>query len=235
MTARFRDFSILLPALLLAGCQSTLAPVVPAGSDAYEAIAASGEKLDASYALQPGDEVSIAVYGEKELSQERAAVDGAGNLNLPLIGQISASGRTVFELSAAIEDAYRRQFIRDPRVTVSLLKATGGMVTVEGEVKNPDVYPIRPGYTLLSAIALAGSPLSTARMDHVIIFRTTPEGRIGGRFDLKAIRSGQVDDPRVRDGDVVVVGFSRKAGLYQDLLKLTPLLNTFVLLDNGRN
>jgi polysaccharide biosynthesis/export protein len=235
LTACLRTLTCVLLASLLAGCQSTLKPAVPVGQAAYDAILPPGQSLDVTYALSPGDEVSIAVYGEKELSQERAAVDGAGNLNLPLIGQITANGLTVSEVSAAIEDAYRRQFIRDPRVTVSLLKASGGMVTVEGEVKDPDVYPVRPGYTLLSAMALAGSPLPTARVDHVIIFRKLREGRAGGRFDLKAIRSGKVDDPPIRDGDVIVVGFSRKAGLYQDLLKLTPLLNTFVLLDNGRN
>lgn len=235
LTACFRDISLALSALFLAACQSTIDPVVPAGSAAYEAIAPAGERPVSAYALAPGDEVSISVFGEKELSHERAMLDMAGNLNLPLIGQVAASGRSVFELGAAIEDAYRRQFIRDPRVTVGLLKASGGVVTVEGEVKSPDIYPIRPGYTLLSAMALAGSPLPTARVDHVIIYRQVSGARMGGRFDLKAIRSGQVDDPQIRDGDIVVVGFSRKAGLYQDLLKLTPLLNTFVLLDNGRN
>ncbi len=235
MTACLRISAFLLMAVSVTACQSTLDPAVPAGAAAYDAIAPAGDAPAAAYSLAPGDEVAIGVFGEKDLSQERAVIDAAGQLNLPLIGPVAASGKSTNELGAAIEMAYRARFIRDPHVTVSLLRATGGLVTVEGEVKKPDIYPIRPGYTLLSAMALAGSPLPTARVDHVIIFRTIDGQRMGGRFDLKAIRSGQVDDPLVRDRDVVVVGFSRKAGIYQDLLKLTPLLNTFVLLDNNNN
>lgn len=223
---------LLLPVMAaLAACQSTLDPVVPAGDAAYTAIATPQDMIPQTYALKPGDSVSVTVYGETELSQPNLLIDDTGHLNLPLIGQVQATGRNTTELSADIAAAYRRGFVHDPRVTVSLLEATGGMVAVEGEVKIPGIYPIRPGYTLLSAMALAGSPLPTARVDHVLIYRQIDGQRMGGQFDIKAIRDGAVDDPMLRDGDVVVVGFSRRAGMYQDLLKLTPLLNTFVLLE----
>lgn len=220
-------------AIGLSGCQSVIEPVVPAGAAAYESITPPRDQLQRAYTLSPGDEVGVAVYGEKELSLDRIEIDDTGHLNLPLVGQIAVAGKTPMEATTLIEDAYRRDFVRDPRVNVSLIKGAGGMVTVEGEVKAPNVYPIRPGYTLLSAMALAGSPLPTARADHVLIFRNIGEQHMGGRFDLKGIRSGQVEDPLVRDGDVIVVGFSRKAGLYQDLIKLAPLLNVFVLLDRN--
>lgn len=177
----------------------------------------------------------MTVYGEKELELPKVQIDESGNVSLPLIGQVAAAGRTIAELSGDIQSAYANRYVRDPRVTVSLLNASSGMVAVEGEVKTPGVYAIRPGYTLLSSMALAGSPLSTARIDHVLIFWKINGQRMGGRFDLKAIRSGKVDDPPVMNGDVVVVGFSRKAGLYQDFLKLTPLLNTFVVFGNNGN
>ena len=230
MIAKLR-IALLLPAVALAACQSTLDPVVPAGQAAYEAIAVPDEAEGAAYALRPGDAIGVLVYGEPELTQQRLLIDETGHFNLPLIGQIRALGRTTAQLSEDIAAAYRAGFVRDPRITVSLLEATGGAVAVEGEVKAPGIYPIRPGHTLLAAMALAGSPLPTGRVDHVLIYRKVDGQRMGGRFDIKAIRDGAVDDPLLRDGDVVVVGFSRRVGIYQDLLKLTPLLNTFVLLE----
>ena len=229
--------SVVLSACIagLSACQPTLDPVVPANEAAYEAVAVPEAEASRAYALYPGDEVSVTVYGEEDLSLEKTMVDAGGNLNLPLIGELSAAGKTIPELNQAVESAYRARYIKDPRVTISLTKATGGFVTVEGEVKDPDVYAIKPGYTLLSAMALAGSPLPTGKVDHVLIFRQIEGQRMGGRFDLKAIRSGRADDPLLRQGDVIVVGYSRKQGLYQDFLKAAPLFNVFVQLADGGN
>jgi polysaccharide biosynthesis/export protein len=235
VTAKLRTLIAFGFALALAGCQSTLDPVVPANGAAYQAIALPQDLQDRAYVLKAGDLVGMSVYGEDDLALDKVQIDQSGKLTVPLIGQVDAAGRTVDELGKDIERAYAARFVRNPKVTVSLLESKSGMVAVEGEVKTPGVYPVRPGYTLLTSMALAGSPVPTARVDHVLIFRRINGQRMGGRFDLKAIRSGKVEDPAIIDGDVVVVGFSRRQGLYLDILKLAPLLNTFVLLDSSGN
>jgi polysaccharide biosynthesis/export protein len=100
-------------------------------------------------------------------------------------------------------------------------------VAVEGEVKLPGVYKVSPSDTLLSAIARAQSPTNVAKLDEVIVFRTVNGRRMGARFDLNQIRSGQAADPQILGGDVIVVGFSSLKGVYRDILQAAPLLNVF--------
>ena len=103
-------------------------------------------------------------------------------------------------------------------------------------MKDAGVYEIQPGYTLLSALALAGSPTLEAKLDEVLVFRTVDGQRMGGRFDLTEVRAGRMADPQLIAGDVIVVGYSRSQGLYQDLLRVAPsVLGTFVALADNNN
>jgi len=100
-------------------------------------------------------------------------------------------------------------------------------IAVEGEVTRPGVYEIAPGASLLTAMALAQSPTDTAKLNEVLVFRTIAGQRTGARFDLAEIRAGRVPDPQLKPGDMVVVGFSQLRGVYQDVLKASPLFNIF--------
>ena len=213
-------------AVIAGACQPTLDPVVPAGDAAYAAIAAPAAPSGA-YPLGPGDVVSISVFQEPDLSQENARIDPAGNIALPLIGTIAAAGLDPQELAIRIEAAYGARYLRNPRVSVRLDEAARRTLAVEGEVELPGVFEVQPGYTLLTALALARSPTNTAELDEVVIFRTVDGQRTGGLFDVTAIRSGKAPDPQVLPGDVVVVGFSALRGGYRDILQAAPLFNVF--------
>ncbi len=91
----------------------------------------------------------------------------------------------------------------------------------------PGVYAIGPGETLLTVIARAQSPTKVAKLDEIVVFRMAEGTRLGARFDLKAIRTGQAPDPEIRGGDIVVVGYSSLKGIYRDILQAAPLLNVF--------
>ena len=214
--------------LLLAACQQTVAPVAPAGEAAYAAIAtapayAPGE----SYRLQPGDVIRVSVFGEPELTQDRVMVDQAGNIALPLIGQVVAGDVGLPELDARIEAAYGARYLRDPQVSVALVEGQEQTVSVEGEVEQPGRYPYRMGDTLLVAMSQARSPTEVAKLDEVLVFRTVNGQRMAGQFDLAAIRAGASPDPQLMPGDVVVVGYSSVRGTYRDVLRAAPLLGIF--------
>lgn len=236
MTRFFRPCAVIVALALLCGCQPTLDPVVPAGDAAYSAISATTVPADAeAYLLQAGDQLSITVFREPDLSAEKVAVDNSGNVQLPLIGSIVVAGRSATNLGQDIERAYASRFVRDPHVTVSVVEAAPRIVSVEGEVTQPGAFEMKPGSTLLSALAMARSPKRTAKLDEIIVFRTLNGQRLGGRFDLQAIRSGSAPDPLVLDGDVVVVGFSQVQGIYEDILRAAPLLNSFIVLSDNNN
>ena len=221
-------------AAALGACQPTLEPVVPAGAAAYETMAVVRTQ-PVEYLLQPGDTISVLVFQEPDLTQEKMRIDRSGNLYLPLIGTVKAAGESPSDLARQIQHSYGMRYLRNPSVSVRLDETMRQTVSVEGEVALPGVYEIQPGQTLLSALAMARSPTQTAKLDQILIFRQIDGQRAGARFDLVAIRSGQADDPELLPGDVIVVGFSSLRGVYRDILQAAPLFNVFTVLGDGRN
>ena len=220
--------AMLAACLAAAACQTPLDPVVPDGQAGYDAVVIDPQTaLPQRYTLAPGDVLSVAVFGEADLSVERIAVDNAGVVTLPLIGDVRAVGRSASELGAAIEAAYATNYLRDPRVSVAVLEARDRTIAVEGEVEQPGVFSYAEGQTLLSALALARSPTDTAKLDEVMIFRTVDGERTAGRFDLRAIRGGRMPDVALVPGDVVVVGYSSVRGAWQDVLRAVPVFGIF--------
>lgn len=215
-------------AALVAACQPPLDPVVPAGEAGYAAVAVpEGAGLPTRYELGAGDVISVRVYEEEDLSLEEIAVDNAGVISLPLIGDVRAAGSTASELASAIEAAYASRYLRDPRVSVAIKQARVRTIAVEGEVEQPGVFPYSEGQTLLTALALARSPTETAELDEIMIFRTVGGERAAGRFDLQAIRGGRMPDVALLPGDVIVVGYSSLRGAYLDALRALPVLGIF--------
>lgn len=213
--------------LALAACQPTLNTDLPTASAAYEAIGGAEAPPVGPYVLRAGDRVSVTIYQEEDLSQEDIFVDESGMLTLPLIGQVEAAGRTPAELSAVIEQAYGSRFLRAPQATVVLRAVRPRTFTVEGQVNKPGVFEFEPGYTLLSAMALSGSPANDAKLDEVLVFRSIDGRRAGARFDLVEIRAGRLDDPQILPGDKIVVGYSALRGVWRDILTASPLLAAF--------
>ncbi|MEO6386803.1 MAG: polysaccharide biosynthesis/export family protein [Croceibacterium sp.] len=223
-------------ALALAGCQPALHSDLPVGPAAYESIGASQVPAPAgAYLLRAGDKLSVDVFQEKDLSKDELQVDEAGMITLPLIGELQAAGLSSTQLSREIEQAYGRRYLRNPQATVVLKLARPRTVSVEGQVQRPGVYEIQPGYSLLSAMALAGSPSVDAKLNEVLVFRTIDGTRMGGRFDLTEVRAGRMPDPQLVPGDIVVVGFSSIRGIYRDILQAAPLFGAFVTLGTSGN
>jgi len=229
MTISWRGAGFLAFSLCaVTACQPELHSQLPRGGGAYSAVAVSqSDTVNALTLLQPRDQINVNVFQEKDLTTEDAVIDQAGNVSLPLIGQVHAAGLSLAELSSRIEQAYGQTYLKDPHVNVVLVKGAPRVVSVEGQVKSPGVFEVQQGYTLLSALAMAGSPIETAKEDEVLIFRERDGQRVGGRFNLTDIRAGRSPDPLVLPGDVIVVGYSRVRGLYLDFLKTAPIIGAF--------
>lgn len=231
LLSKFPQVKVLLAWLALgslAACQPSHNASLPAGPDAYAMFPPAGAMVStAPYTILAGDAISVQVFQEPELSVDKVSVDDSGNIQLPLIGELRAAGRTAVEISDAITMRLGERFLREPRVVVSVVQRTERYVTVEGEVREPGVYEIDRNYTLLSALARARSPTQTARIDQVVIFRLVDGQRMGALFDLDRIREGRDPDPQIVGGDTVVVGFSALRGGYRDFLQAAPILNLF--------
>jgi polysaccharide export outer membrane protein len=220
-----RSVVLLVAAAGVSACVGGPASPLPSGAEGYELLESHAVRPEPGpYRLRAGDVVSVAVFGEEELSSRAVTLDERGNVLLPLIGELAAAGRSAAELRDDIAAAYGARYLRDPVVTVAVEEARSQLVTVEGQVEQPGAFPYAEGQTLLSALALARSPTELAALSDVAVFRTVEGRRFGGRFDVRAIRAGAMPDLALQPGDLVVVGLSSQRAALRELLRNLPLV-----------
>lgn len=144
-----------------------VAAVAPAMAVAPRAVMSSGP-VDNNYRLGSGDKMKITVYGEDDLSGE-FLVDGSGQVQFPLLGQVNAAGLTVHEFVAELTQQLGAKYLRDPRVSVEIENYRPFYIM--GEVNKPGEYPFENGLNVLGAIALAGGYTYRADDNDVYIRR----------------------------------------------------------------
>lgn len=182
------------------------------------------------YIVGPFDKLSINVFGVDALTRESVQVDAGGQLSFPLIGQVNVLGKTPEEVARIIADGLRNRFVRDPQVTVNLVDTVSRVITVDGEVNAPGLYPVVGKMTLVRAIATAKGVSEFAKLSDVIVFRSVGGQRMAGAYNLKAIRRGVYGDPEIFAGDVIVVGDSPSRRFLHNLFQAAPLLSTPLLI-----
>lgn len=173
--------------------------------------------------IGPLDTIQVDVFNVPELNREMQ-VDASGRIAMPLAGTIDARGRTAEELAKAIETALRARYVRNPEVTVNIKSSVSQVVTIDGQVVEPGLYPVTNQMTLMRVIASAKGLSEFARQDDVVILRTVGNQRMAGLYNVAAIRRGAYDDPPVFANDVIVVGDSPQRRLFRDFVSLSPLL-----------
>jgi polysaccharide export outer membrane protein len=177
------------------------------------------------YRIGPFDKLGVSVFGVPELSQT-VQVDASGRISLPLVGAIDASGKTPDELAGEIAAALGGRFVRNPQVSVNLEETVSQVVTIDGQVREPGLYPVVGRMTLMRAVATAKGTTEFARLQDVVVFRTVGQRDMVALYNLQAIRRGLYPDPEVFANDVVVVGDSPARRLFQTVLQAAPLLVT---------
>lgn len=173
--------------------------------------------------IGPLDTIQVDVFNVPDLSRE-VQVDASGRISMPLAGTIDARGKTSAELAQAIETALRTRYVRDPEVTVNIKSSVSQVVTIDGQVVEPGLYPVTNQMTLLRAIASAKGMTEYARQDDVVILRTVDSRKMAALYNVADIRRGAYDDPPIYANDVIVVGDSPQRRLFRDFVSLSPLL-----------
>jgi protein involved in polysaccharide export with SLBB domain len=162
--------------ILLSGCVTNATPVPVAMLDQTGTIAAGVD----SPRLLAGEKIRVTVYGEASLSGDYP-IDASGFVSLPLAGAVKAEGLTRSELEGQLAVSLRNQYLRNPKVTVSVVEYLPFYII--GEIQRPGVYPYNSGLNILRAIAVAGGTTYRANKSTVEIqhsgeseMRTYPMG-----------------------------------------------------------
>ncbi|WP_200909859.1 MULTISPECIES: polysaccharide biosynthesis/export family protein [unclassified Sphingomonas] len=176
------------------------------------------------FVLGPLDQISVEVYGLPEFSRT-VQVDASGQIALPLVGSIQAAGKAPAQVAAEYAASLRRQYIRDPRVTVNLTDTVSQTVSVGGAVGAPGIYPVTARMTLLRAIARAEGVSEFGREKEVVVYRRVNNRDMAALYDLRAIRQGMYPDPEIYANDVIEIGESRGRRIFRDVITAAPLLS----------
>ncbi len=152
--------------------------------------------LDAPYRLASGDRVRVIVFGQENLTNS-FAVDGAGNIDMPLIRVVKAEGQTAEQLARNIESRLRGGYLREPKVSVEVEAFRPFFVL--GEVNTSGQYPFVDGMTVQNAIAIAGGFGPRGYQGTVDLTRTLDERPITANVPLTfALRPGDTITVRER-------------------------------------
>jgi polysaccharide export outer membrane protein len=198
---------------------------LPREAEMFTAAATPG---NTAYKIGPQDVIEIVVFKVPELARAVQVADN-GKVNLPLVGDVMAAGKTSQELERDLVKIYGAKYLQSPQITVSVREYNSQRVTIEGSVKKPGVYPVRGKASLLQFIAMAEG-LDPNADSTVVVFRTAGERKSAAKFDLAAIRNGSATDPAIMSGDVIVASNSAIKETFNNILKALPLAGVFAML-----
>lgn len=159
-----------------------------------------------AYILGPGDTIDVMVVGEHELSQT-LTIKPDGSIDLALVGEVAAAGRTTTQLAAELKARYSKYLIA-PSITVSVHTFRVDYISILGQVNRPGEYPIRPGEGILELLASAGGPTSSADLTKATIIRGKAPTGIPDPIEvnlLEAFAKNESTEARLLAGDVLVV------------------------------
>jgi protein involved in polysaccharide export with SLBB domain len=167
--------------------------VIASASGAAPVPASDNPVASADYQLGPGDKLKLITFGEDTLSGEFFVSD-AGEVSLPLVGDLRAAGLSVDEFQERVRVALA-DYLKDPRVSVEVENYRP--VYILGEVNRPGQYPFTAGMTLLNAVATASG--FTYRAD-------THKAYVKGDHEKTERRENVSADLRVQPGDTIRIG-----------------------------
>lgn len=160
----------------------------------------------AAYAFAAGDVLEITVQPQQGYDRT-VTVQPDGKIAFPVVGELTAAGLTISQLTERIEQGLGAELKR-PHVTVSLREMNRGLlrrVSVLGAVKIPGVYELKDRSTVAELLATAGGPAPVADLHRVTI--TRPDGSKKIIVDLAgATHTGELsENVAMEAGDLIVV------------------------------
>jgi len=189
--------ALLMAALSVAGCSSPGPTVVPAvAARTPDNMQPTSTTPNDQYVIGAGDSLSVFVYRNPDLSEPGVSVRPDGRISVPLIEDITASGKTPTQLAREIEGRLKK-YVQDPNVTVivrSFVGPSDRQIKVIGEATEPSAIPYRDHMTLLDVMIATKGLTKYAAGNRAEIIRRDPGGK-------QTTINVKLDD-LIKDGDI---------------------------------
>jgi polysaccharide biosynthesis/export protein len=159
------------------------------------------------YPLHPGDKLIVGVYDDPKLLPQEITITPDGSITYPMVGELMVGGKTTGQVRAELE-AKLKKFISEPIAIVLVTDVKGNVAYVVGQVTKPGQIVMNPSINVLQAISMVGGTNPYAKLDSIIVIRTSANGvqRVLS-FKYGQVASGKdlQQNVQLESGDVVVV------------------------------
>lgn len=185
---------LLFAALMCGGCQSPLPPLPnPPGPKT-------------AVRLSPGDVIK-ASYADETIPDQTQKIRRDGKVSLPLIGEVTATGKRVIDFQHELVRRYEGQ-LESNEVLVTLENGTA-TVTVAGFANKPGAYSFDRPTTVYQAVMQAGGVSDYGSASNIHLTRIINGVQRSETVNLRPTIRGESTQPTyVEDGDVIYISRS---------------------------
>ncbi len=159
------------------------------------------------YRLGPSDVISVEVFGQcPDYCKLDLTVPPTARISYPLIREgVFVGGRTIEQIQDEITKKLD-EYIIEPKVTITLVKAQSARYSVLGKVATPGVRVMDRKVSLYEAIAESGGILKEGDKKRVTLYRLDAQGKLVPRvFNLLDFERGKTEMIYLNPGDQVFV------------------------------
>jgi polysaccharide biosynthesis/export protein len=195
LKSRILSISLIVLMLSAVGCSHQIYPEV-------------SQAPDYDYVIGAGDELTIFVWGNQELSTS-VTVRPDGKFTTRLVEDIPASGRTSTQLAREIESAYSK-YVKSPVVSVIVSGFVGvpsQQVRVVGEAANPLAISFNKHMTLLDLMISVGGLSEFADGNKSVLIRNYDGAQKVYSLRIEdLIKDGDISaNTQMMPGDIVII------------------------------
>jgi protein involved in polysaccharide export with SLBB domain len=147
-----------------------------------------------NYRLDSGDYLLVRLFDGVSQVDERAQLDNAGLVTLPLIGKMDLRGMLLNEASVVITDAYL-EYYREPSVSLQLLSRGRFEVFVFGPDFPGRIYQLENGSSMIDVI-------SEMELDKLTLYRRV--NLIRGGFDFGKVANPAPETIIAGEGQAII-------------------------------
>jgi polysaccharide biosynthesis/export protein len=178
--------------------------------------------------LTPALSNTSANPGAANTAPETFLVEDDGTVALTGLGHVQVAGLTRAEAAKHIEGLYKKDVLVNPIIDV---KITNLKVTIMGEVKNPNNYPlVKDRSTLIEMIGNAGGFTEFANQKDVKIYRGNQTDTTANIIALNNLNSISGQRTILQNNDVIIVGKSQKTLQKENLQNIVTTAQPFLIL-----
>lgn len=167
--------------------------------------------LDDKHKLSPGDKVSFQIMEDRDPAKSLTVTD-SGELDVPYVGRVSATGKTCRQLAEELKAALEKEYYYRASVVLGLDAASKvrGKIYIWGQVRQqgPLDIPTGENFTVGKAILRAGGFADFANKKKVRLIRTDAEGQKETHElnMVEILEDGKTEyDMTVKEDDFIIV------------------------------